>query len=88
MPTIRPVDGDMIEEAAKETGRICAIQDHFQNGGLKDEVLGVIAERNLNVRFEFIAVSGFAESGSPPDLYEKYGLSAKRIIEKLGLTVQ
>ena len=88
MPTIRPVDGDMIEEAAKETGRICAIQDHFQNGGLKDEVLGVIAERNLNVRFEFIAVSGFAESGSPPDLYEKYGLSAKRIIEKLGLTIQ
>jgi len=88
MPTIRPVDGEIIEEAAMETGRICTIQDHFKNGGLKDEVLGVIAERRLNVEFDFIALSDFAESGSPPDLYDKYGLSAKRIIEKLELKVR
>lgn len=86
MPTIRPVDGDIIEEAAKQTGCLCVIQDHFQNGGLKDEVLSVIAERNLKVEFQFIALSGFAESGSPSDLYEKYGLSADTMIKKLGLT--
>ena len=87
MPTVRPVDKGIIEEAAMDTGHICAIQDHFENGGLKDEVLGVIAERRINVKFDFIAVAGFAESGSAADLYEKYGLSAKRIIEKLGLKV-
>ena len=38
MPTIRPVDGDIIEEAARETGRICTVHDHFENGGLKEEV--------------------------------------------------
>ena len=86
MPTIRPVDRDLIEEAARETGRICTIQDHFENGGLKEEVLNVIAARHLNVQFDYIALSGFAESGSQADLYEKYGLSANRIIEKLGLT--
>jgi transketolase len=32
-----------------------------------------------------VALEGFAESGSAADLYEKYGLSAARIIEKLGL---
>jgi transketolase len=86
MPTIRPADEAIIEEAALEAGFICTVQDHFENGGLKDEVLGVIGKRNLKVKFRFIAVSGFAESGSAADLYEKYGLSANRIIEKLGLT--
>ncbi len=86
MPTIRPVDGDIIEEAAVQTGRICTVQDHFVNGGLKEEVLSVIGERRLHVQFDYIALSGFAESGSKSDLYEKYGLSANRIIEKLQLT--
>jgi transketolase len=85
MPTVRPVDGDIIEAAARGTGRICTVQDHFENGGLKDEVVSILATRRLDVKFDFIALSGFAESGSAPDLYEKYGLSAKRIIEKLGL---
>ena len=53
---------------------------------MKDEVLQVIAVRRLNVNFEFVALGGFAKSGSAADLYERYGLSAKRIIEKLGLT--
>ncbi|MBW1773528.1 MAG: hypothetical protein JRJ82_11645 [Deltaproteobacteria bacterium] len=86
MPTIRPVDAEIIEAAANETGRLCTVQDHFENGGLKDEVLSVIAAKGLNVKFDFIALSGYAESGSRDDLYEKYGLSANRIIEKLGLT--
>ena len=86
MPTIRPVDEAIIEEASLETKYICTVQDHFENGGLKDEVLGVIAKRGLHVKFQFIAVAGFAESGSAADLYEKYGLSANRIIEKLQLS--
>jgi transketolase len=88
MPTIRPVDGAIIEEAAKETGRICTVQDHFENGGLRDEVANVITAKHLDVRFDYIALSGYAESGSQADLYEKYGLSANRMIQKLGLTVR
>jgi transketolase len=85
MPTVRPADGNIVEKAARETGRICTVQDHFENGGLKDEILTVLATRRLKVDFDFVALPGFAESGSPADLYEKYGLSAHRIIEKLGL---
>ncbi len=86
MPTIRPIDEQIIEEAALETGYICTVQDHFENGGLRDEVLSVLAKRKLNIKFNYIALSGFAESGSAADIYEKYGLSANRIMEKLGLT--
>ncbi len=86
MPTVRPVDSQLIEIAAKETGRICTVQDHFDNGGMKEEVLGALAAAGLSVRFDSVALTGFAESGSPEDLYDKYGLSANRIIEKLKLT--
>ena len=88
MPTIRPADADIVEEAARETGWVCTVQDHFENGGLKDEVLTILATRGLTVKFDYVALSGFAESGSPPDLYQKYGLSAGRIIEKLQLHVK
>jgi transketolase len=86
MPTIEPVDEALIVKAAMKTKRIATVQDHYKNGGLNDAVLRAIAKHRLPVEFHSIALSGFGESGSPNDLYEKYGLSASRIIEQLGLT--
>jgi transketolase len=86
MPTIEPVDETLIVKAATKTKRIATVQDHYKNGGLNDAVLRAIAKHRLQVEFHSIALSGFGESGSPKDLYEKYGLSASRIMEQLGLT--
>jgi transketolase len=86
MPTIEPVDEDLIIKAAMKTKRIATVQDHYKNGGLNDAVLRTIAKHRLQVEFHSIALTGFGESGSPQDLYDKYGLSASRIIEQLGLT--
>jgi len=88
MPTIRPVDEGLVEEAARQTGRICTIQDHYENGGLRDEVMTVITSRRIPVQMDHVALSGFAKSGSPADLYDRFGLSAIRIIEKLKLTIK
>ncbi len=88
MPTIRPVDEGLVEEAARQTGRICTIQDHYENGGLRDEVMTVITSRRIPVQLDHVALSGFAKSGSPADLYDRFGLSARRIIEKLKLTLK
>ncbi len=86
MPTIEPVDEDLIVKAAMKTKRIATVQDHYKNGGLNDAVLRAIAKNRLQAEFHSIALSGFGESGSAKDLYEKYGLSASRIMEQLGLT--
>lgn len=86
MPTIRPLDSELILKAAAETGWLCTVQDHFENCGLSEAVLKVLADAGSAVKFNRIAVSSYAESGSASDLYEKYGLSANRIIERLGLT--
>ena len=86
MPTVHPVDQAIILKAAQETGHICTVQDHLENGGLNDAVGRILLKHGLRVKFDYIALSGYTESGSTADLYEKYGLSANRIIEKLGLT--
>jgi len=86
MPTIEPIDEALIIQAAQKASRIATIQDHYKTGGLSDAVLQAIAKHRLSVEFHAIALPGFAESGSPKDLYEKYGLSASRIMERLGLT--
>jgi transketolase len=86
MPTIEPIDEEIIVRAARKTKRIVTVQDHYRNGGLGDAVLQVIGKQCLSVEYHSIALNGFAESGSPEDLYEKYGLSAGRIMEQLGLS--
>ncbi len=86
MPSVKPLDRGIIEAAAKETGWVCTLQDHLETGGLRDAVAVALLSMGLSVRFDSIALEGFAESGSAADLYEKYGLSSSRIIEKLGLT--
>jgi transketolase len=86
MPTVHPVDEQIILKAAQETGHICTVQDHLHNGGLNDAVGQVLLRHGLNVKFDYVALSGYTESGSAADLYEKYGLSANQIIKKLGLS--
>ena len=86
MPTVKPLDEEIIEKAAKDTGYIVTIQDHYENCGLNEAVGKVLLMKQLNVKFNYIALSGYTKSGSKNDLYEKFGLSANRIIEKLGLT--
>lgn len=86
IPTIEPIDEEIIVQCSRKTPRIATVQDHYKNGGLGDAVLQAIARHRLSVEFHSIGLSGFAESGSPKDLYEKYGLSASRIMNQLGLT--
>ena len=83
MHTIKPIDRKIIEEAAKETKAIITAEDHQIIGGLGSAVAEVLAEENLRVRFKRIGLRGFAESGSPADLYRKYGFTAERLASEV-----
>lgn len=83
MSSIKPVDEQAIVDAA-QTGIILAAHDHNVYGGLHDAVADVIARNNLNVKFDRVGIENrFAESDKPDVLYEKYGLDAKAIAEKV-----
>jgi len=81
--TIKPIDRNAIIKAAKETGTIITAEDHNINGGLGGAVAEVLCE-NYPVPMQRIGLKDtFGESGSPEELFKKYGLSWKDIIYKV-----
>ena len=82
MPTIKPLDKEIIKLYAK--GNIFTVEDHSIIGGLGSSVAEVMAEEGIEGKLNRIGVNDiFPESGVPSDLYEKYGLSADKIKERI-----
>ncbi len=79
--TIKPIDRDLITEAALSHGRIVTVEDHGISGGLGSAVAEVMAELGRG-RLKRVAVEDYGESGDPEGLYGKYGLSAENIAAK------
>ncbi|SHH48710.1 transketolase family protein [Tepidibacter thalassicus] len=81
MPTIKPIDSDIIVKAAKETKAIVTAEEHNIIGGLGSAVSEVLAE-NCPVPMKRVGVKDtFGESGTPAELLEKYGLTADEIVK-------
>jgi len=80
MSTVKPVDEKLIIKCARETGAIVTAEEHMVTGGLGDAVAEV-AGSNYPVPLKRIGLTGFGESGSPDELLEKYGLTAKSIVK-------
>ena len=79
MHTIKPLDAESIELAARDTGAIVTAEEHLLAGGLGAGVARVIAE-TYPVPMAFVGIQDcYAESGKPQELLEKYGLTAEHI---------
>lgn len=80
MHTIKPLDEDLIVEAAKETGRIVTAEEHSVIGGLGSAVAEVLCRR-YPARMEMVGQQDtYGESGKPEELKEKYGMTAEDIV--------
>lgn len=81
MHTVKPIDEEIIEQAARETGAIVTAEEHLLHGGLGSETARVAAKRHP-VPMEFVGIDNeYAESGKPQELLEKYGLMPQDIKE-------
>ena len=81
MHTIKPIDKDIIVQAAKECGAIVTAEEHSIIGGLGSAVAEVVAQ-SCPVKMAMVGIQDtFGESGKPAELLEKYGLTAKDIID-------
>lgn len=79
MHTLKPIDVDAIERAARETGAIVTAEEHLLQGGLGAAVARAVSER-YPVPMEFVGVQDtYATSGKPQELLEKYGLTPNHI---------
>jgi transketolase len=80
--TLKPIDRDLIIEMASSHKAVITAEDHNYIGGLGDAVGEVLLEAQISKPFKRIAVKDqFAETGTGPELYEKYGLSANHIVK-------
>jgi len=77
--TIKPLDREAIAKAALETGAIVVAEEHLVDGGLGVRVAQVVAETNP-APMEFVGVQNtYAESATPEQLLDKYGLLARDV---------
>ena len=75
--TIKPLDRDAIARAAAETGAIVVAEEHLVDAGLGVRVAQVVAETHPAV-MEFVGIDNtYAESATPDQLLDKYGLRAR-----------
>lgn len=81
MASIKPIDISCIEKAAKETGAIVTAEEHNIIGGLGSAVAEVTAEIMPVPVIRVGVKDTFGESGKPNLLMEKYGLTAKDIVD-------
>ena len=79
--TIKPLDAELVIKAARETGHVVTCEEHSVIGGLGSAVAEVLA-RECPTKQHFIGVQDvFGESGQPPELLEKYGLTVEAIVK-------
>jgi len=79
VPTLKPLDGDAIVEAADLTNRVVTVEDHSIIGGLGGAVSEVLSERRPTLVHRIGVRDVYAESATNDELLEKYGLSARAI---------
>lgn len=81
--TIKPIDKDIIEKAAKETKFIITAEEHNIIGGLGSAVAEVLACSDYKAKLMMVGVEDkFGKSGKPDELFEVYGLTKENIAEK------
>jgi transketolase len=77
--SLQPIDGETLRRCARETqGRVITVEDHYPGGGIGDAVASAIAVDGFTVKR--LAVPEIPRSGSPEELLDRFGISARHII--------
>ena len=84
MPTLKPIDEEMILHCAEWSKVLITVEDHTVVGGLGSAVADVLAEHDGMPSLYKIGLNDiFPESAPPDDLYDKYGLSSGEIARQV-----
>ena len=81
--TIKPIDREIIAQAATKTGAIVTAEEHNVNGGLGSAVAEVLCEECPVPMLRVGTQDVFGKSGKPYELLKEYGLSAENIAENV-----
>jgi len=78
--SLQPIDAATLVRCARETkGRVITVEDHYPGGGIGDAVAAAIAPEGFTV--QRLAVREIPRSGKPEELLDRYGISARHIVD-------
>ena len=77
--SLQPIDAATLVRCARDTkGRVITVEDHYAGGGIGDAVASAIASEGFTVKR--LAVGAIPRSGTPDQLLDHFGISARHII--------
>jgi transketolase len=79
--SLKPIDARTIKEAARDTGAIITVEDHWPEGGIGDAVLDALAEVQPHPVVHKLAVREMPGSGKPFELLHVAGIDADCIAD-------
>jgi transketolase len=78
--SLAPIDREALIAAGRATGgHIITVEDHYPAGGIGDAVTEAVEE--AGIRVHRIAVREVPRSGKPEELLDRFGISAKHIVD-------
>jgi len=79
--SVKPIDRGALIQACQVTGsRLVVVEDHYREGGLGSAVLEVLANASVPaLHLAHLAVQGLPTSGTPAQLLDAAGISARHI---------
>ena len=79
--SVKPIDAETVRAAARETGAIITVEDHWPEGGIGDAVLDALAEEQPHPIVVKLAVRAMPGSGTPAELLAAAGIDAAHIAD-------
>jgi transketolase len=77
--SIKPLDSATLVHAARDTGAVITVEDHYAEGGLGEAVLSALSGTGVPVHS--LAVRKMPRSGKPDELLGYEGISSRGIME-------
>ena len=83
MATVKPLDEELVLEAAKETGKVVTVEEHSVIGGLGSAVCDVLSEKLPTPVLKIGVNDVFGHSGPAVELIKEFGLDGDSIAQKV-----
>ncbi len=84
--SVQPIDAAALRTAAKATHAVITVEDHYAAGGLGDAVSEALAP--VGVTVTRLAVREIPRSGTPEELLDRFGISARQIADTVRQSVR
>lgn len=81
--TIKPLDEELVLQAARETGKVVTVEEHSVIGGLGSAVCDVLSSHGVGKVKKLGIQDVFGESGPAAELIHKYGLDGEGICRQV-----